>query len=72
MIKYLKSRSNVCKFGFFYIFNHGYFGRSKFNFFSSDEGGKVKILRGYCGGKGSNLYIRPWALFADVDMFDED
>ena len=72
MMKYLKSHSNVCKFGYFYIFNHGYFGMSKFYFFSSDEGGKIKILRAYCEGKDSNLYIRPWALFADVNTFEEE
>ena len=33
--------------------------------------GKIKVLRGYCGDEGPNLYIGPWALFGDVDMFEE-
>ena len=33
--------------------------------------GKIKVLRGYCGDKGLNWYTGPWALFDDVDTFEE-
>ena len=51
----------------FYIFNHRYFGISKSYFFLLGCEGKIEILRGYCGGKGPNLYTMPWALFDDVE-----
>ena len=44
----------MCKFGYFYIFNHGYFGRSKFYFFSSGEGEKLKFL-GAIVGTGAQI-----------------
>ena len=34
--------------------------------------GKIKILRGYCGGKSPNWYIGPWALLEDMDTSEEE
>ena len=31
------------------------------------EEGKTGVLRGYCGGKGPKKFIKPWALFEDMD-----
>ena len=78
MMKCMKSRSCVCRFGYFYIFNHRYFGTSKFYFFLLGCEGKIKILRGYCGDKGPcgdkvpNLYIGLLALFDDMDASEEE
>ena len=40
-------------------------------FFPFLREGKIKVLRGYCGDKGLKWYIGPWALFDDVDTFEE-
>ena len=61
----------MCRFGYFYIFNHRYFGTSKFYFFLLGCEGKIKILRGYCGDKGPNLYTGLWALFDNMDASEE-
>ena len=71
MMECLKLRSYMCKFGYFYIFNHRYFGRSKFYFFSLDAREKLKFLGAIMGGKGPNLYTGPWALVDDVDTSKE-
>ena len=34
--------------------------------------GKIKILRGYCGGKSPNWYIGPWALFKNMDTSEDE
>ena len=72
MMKYMKLRSYVCRFRYFYIFDHRYFGTSKFYFFFLRYEGKIKILKGYCRDKGPNLYIGPWALFDDIDASEEE
>ena len=61
----------MCKFGYFYIFNHRYFGSSKFYFFSSDARKKLNF-EGYYGDKSPNLYTGPCALFDDVDTSEEE
>ena len=72
MMKGMKLRSCVRRLGYFYIFDHRYFGTSKFYFFFLKYEGKIKILRGYCRDKGPNLYSGPWALFDDIDASEEE
>ena len=58
-------------FGYFYIFNHCYFGTSKVYIFFLECEGKIKILRDYYRDNGPNLYTGPWALFDDMDASKE-
>ena len=46
-----KSRSYVRKFGYFYSFSHGYFGKSKFYFYSPDKREKLKFWGAIVGAK---------------------
>ena len=64
MVKLLKSRSCVCKFEYFYSFNHSYFGKSKFYFFSSGEREKLKFWWAIMGTGAQicTLGLKPYLL----------
>ena len=49
MMKCLKLRAHVFKFGYFYIFNPRYFCISKLYFLSSDAAEKLKFLGAIVG-----------------------
>ena len=65
-MKCLKLWSCMCKFGYFYIFNHHYFGRSKSYFFSSNTREKLRFwgaivgVRAQIGIMGLAPYSRTW------------
>ena len=56
MMKCLKLRSCMFEFGYFYVFNPRYFGRSKLYFLSSDAREKLKFL-GAIVGMRAQIYI---------------
>ena len=47
------------KFGYFYSFNHGYFGKSKFYFFSLDKKEKLKFWGAIVGEKAQICVLGP-------------
>ena len=52
------------KFEYFYSFNHSYFGKSKFYFFSSDEREKLKFWGAIVGAGAQicTLVLKPYLL----------
>ena len=52
------------KFEYFYSFNHGYYGKSKFYFFSSDKGEKLKFWGAIVGVRVQicTLGLKPYLL----------